>query len=204
MSNNKGFTLLEILIALFIFSILAMIIMNALQTVLNAQASSEKHATRLAELQIALTLLERDLDQSILRSITNTAGATEASFMGSHESFTFTHGGYFNPQDKVLKSSLQRTRYQFEKNSLVKETWDALDMTHDTKSFKKRILVKILQGNFEYLDSENKFQNRWPAAQPASNDGEFPRAVRVTITLEDLGKMSQLYVIPIQKITKPT
>ena len=193
----KGFTLIEILIALFIFSILALIVTSALKTAINAQSNTEKHAARLTQLQIALTLLSRDLEQSISRPIINVTGANEVAFLGTKQSITFTHAGLSNPLEKSPRSTLQRVSYRFEKNRLLRETWSALDLSRASEPLRKVILNGITQANFEYLDNDERFQNRWPPAGQ-NNNSEFPRAVRMVITLRDLGKMEQLYVIPVQ------
>jgi type II secretion system protein J len=65
MVRRAGFTLLEILIALFIFTIVSMILVSALHNVLNNQAATEKKAHQLAKLQIAMLLMSRDIEQTI-------------------------------------------------------------------------------------------------------------------------------------------
>ena len=51
MSNSKGFTLLELLVALAIFGLLAAMSYGGLQAVLNQQWHTEQAADSLAELQ---------------------------------------------------------------------------------------------------------------------------------------------------------
>src|SRR6185312_5679581 len=105
--HDYGFTLLEIIIALFIFSIVSIIIVSALHNVLNTQAATEKKAARLAELQIALLLLSRDIEQTVNRPIVNASGMLEG-FIGSSHTITFTHAGFVNPFGQLQRSTLQR------------------------------------------------------------------------------------------------
>ena len=53
-NKKMGFTLIEILIALFVFTIISMIMVSALHNIFNYQAETEKQAARLNELQLAL------------------------------------------------------------------------------------------------------------------------------------------------------
>src|SRR5579862_9001716 len=101
--NKHGFTLLEILIALFIFSIVSMIMVGALHTVFNSQSTTAKHAAALTKLQIAFLLMSHDLEQTINRPITNAKGIVEAPFVGTHDTVTFTHAGAANPQGILLQ-----------------------------------------------------------------------------------------------------
>lgn len=200
MFRKAGFTLIEILIAMFIFTIVSVIIVGALHTVFTSQSSTEKSASRLADLQMALTLMSRDFEQVSERTITNAAGAIEGAFIGTNNSATFTHAGLANPLGQAQRSTLQRVRYQLIKNKLIRETWAALDQSKDTKSAERILLRAVTELNFEYLDQNGKFHTRWPPADQTSNSETIPKAVKVFITLQDLGKISQLYVIPIQKL----
>ncbi|MHB1946861.1 MAG: type II secretion system minor pseudopilin GspJ [Gammaproteobacteria bacterium] len=204
MFRKAGFTLIEILIALFIFTIVSMIIVGALHTVFTSQNSTEKNASRLADLQIALTLMSRDLEQAIDRPVLNTGGTPEGAFLGLNNSITFTHGGITNPLGQEPRSSLQRARYRLEKDNLLRETWDVLDQAQKSMPSARTLLTNVTELEFQYIDQNGKSSTRWPPPDQTTNAGEnLPKAVRVNINLRDLGKLSQLYVIPIQKLPPP-
>jgi len=191
--NKKGFTLLEVLIALFIFTIVAIIMTSALHNTLNIQTATEKHAQRLSQLQIALLLVSQDLEQTIDRPITDAKGSLQGAFIGTPTSITFTHGGFANPFGKLNRSTLQRANYHFEKNTFIRETWPVLDQVSRTLSKNRKLLEEVTDLRFEFLDGKGVFHNNWPAEQyPTSN---LPRAVRITLTLKNWGKLSQLYLI---------
>src|SRR5437762_2019018 len=92
--SAAGFTLLEILIALFIFTILSFLLTAALRTVINAQSGTEDKALRLRELQMILLTMSRDIEQTVNRPITNAVGKEEAAFVGTENGFVFTHTGF--------------------------------------------------------------------------------------------------------------
>lgn len=200
MFRKAGFTLLEILIALFIFTIVSMIIVSALHTVFSSQTSTEKNAERLAALQMTLTLMARDFEQAIERPIINASGGKDGPFIGMNNMVTFTHAGFVNPLGKLQRSTLQRTRYRLEKENLIRDTWSALDQIQKSKPETRILLSHVTQLEFEYLDQNGQFHARWPLPEQTDTTKEiFPKAVRVIIHLNDLGTLSQLYVIPIQK-----
>lgn len=201
--NNKlGFTLLELLIALFIFSMIAVITTNALHTTLTSQARTETHAQRIAQIQMALLLMSRDFQQVVNRPITNNGGGIDQPFIGTTTSAIFTHAGYVNPQGQLTRSTLQRTRYRLSKNRLIREIWPVLDQTSTTIPTARILLTEVNEVQFQYLDKTNRLLERWPPPDQTSNEVSLPKAVRITLVLNDLGKLSQFYVIPIQP--KPT
>ena len=79
-SGQQGFTLLEILIALAIFSIMSMMAYAGLTAVLDARASAVPRSEQLAQLQTTLYLLNEDLSQIIKRPIRDEFGTTEPAF----------------------------------------------------------------------------------------------------------------------------
>lgn len=193
----KGFTLLEIIIALFIFSIVSMIMVAALHSVLTSQSSTADKAARLAKLQIALLLFSHDIEQTLNRPIIDVQGATQG-FVGQSDMMTFTHAGLVNPFGQLLRTTLQRTRYQFSQHTLVRITWPALDQTHDTTPDSRTLLTDVKELQFEYLDEKGHFQSVWPPLD--QQNAILPRAVRISLTLKNWGKIQELYIIASQPI----
>ena len=201
LNKNKnalhGFTLLELLIALFVFTILSMIMVGGLHSVTTSSAATEKRAERLADLQIALTLISRDFEQIVNRPISVTNG-TENAFIGYPQSVYFTHGGLANPLGQLRRSTLQRTNYFLEGDKLIRVTWPVLDYSAKIKADQRVLLTGVSSLRFQYLDEKNRFADKWPPAdQPQA---VLPKGIRIIITLRDSGELSQFYVIPAQNL----
>lgn len=194
--SPKGFTLLEILIALFIFSIVSMVMVNALHTVFNSQAITARHAATLTKLQIALLLMSRDFAQTVNRPVTNAKEIVEAAFIGTPDSVTLTHGGMANPLGTLQRSTLQRTQYSLHNAHLIRSIWPVLDQTAKTLPSHRILLHSINALYFQYMDNQGRFQDKWPPA--GQKQATLPRAVRVLIVLQHGGTLSQLYLIPAQ------
>lgn len=196
--KSKGFTLLELLIALFIFTIVSIIMMGALHNIINIQTAAEKKSDRFTELQIALLIFSRDVEQTINRTI-NDGAANVAALKGNAHTLEFTHGGLSNPLGLLSRSTLQRTRYEIKNHNLMRISWQVLDRTSESKADERILLHDVENAQFDYVDHEGHLKTEWPvdSQQPFT-----PRAVRITLTLKNWGKLSQLYLIPGQPLEK--
>jgi general secretion pathway protein J len=198
--ERAGFTLLEILIALFIFSILSILLASALRSVINAQSGTENSAERLRDLQHALLLMSRDVEQTVNRSIKIASGAEEDAFIGTSLGFTFTHTGFANPVGVPGLSALQRARYFYSGGELWRTTWPVLDQAPQTVGRPQKLLANVKEAHFQYLDQENQFQDKWPLE--GRDPRIMPRAVKIFLSLAKWGEITQIYIIPVQSRTE--
>jgi general secretion pathway protein J len=199
--RKNGFTLLEILIALFIFTILSMIMVAGLHSIITSQSATQKRAERMDDLQFALMIMSRDFEQTVNRPITDINGPVPA-MMGYPTTVIFSHGGLANPLGQLSRSSLQRTQYLLEKGKLLRVTWPVLDHSAKIKPDQRVLLTNVSELRFQYLDPQKKFRDSWPP--PDKQDAILPIAIRVILTLPESGKITQLYVIPVQTLDQKT
>lgn len=192
-NNHSGFTLIEILFALFIFSIIALLMSNGLHRILQSQSETEKKAAQLAELQFTLLLLARDIEQAVDRPAIDINDQL-SGFIGMPDSVTFTHMGLMNPNDVLPRPTIQRVQYQFQKNKLFRITWPLPDQTAKSIAEKRLLLNDIEQFKFSWLDSTGYFHDTWPATTGPNQ--HLPQGVRIAMQLKNFGKITQLYLIP--------
>jgi len=189
----KGFTLLEILVTLFIFAIVSVMMANALNRVISIHERTEYKAKRLRELQMSLLVFSRDIEQAVNRAITDAAGKEASAFIGSPRSIEFTHTGRASIFSHTPQTSLVRVRYHFAEKVWWRSVWPALDQAPQTKTSHRPLLPNVIEGRFEYLDKQGHFHNEWLGTSDLQEP--MPRAVRLTIKLNRWGSLSQLYLI---------
>jgi len=199
--HTSGFTLLEILIALFIFTILSMMMVGALHSVISTQSGTERSAARLRELQIVLVRLGRDIEQTVNRPVKTANDQDASAFYGTAHGFAFTHGGMAGQSSQ--QQVLQRAQYIWGQNALWRMAWDVLDQAEKSpKPSQRKVMENVTEARFEYLDSKQKFYQDWPVSGQANQP--LPRAVRITLTIEDWGTIKQIYVIPAETAAENT
>lgn len=197
--KGAGFTLLEILIALFVFTILSLMMAGGLRTVIRAQAGAEESAERVRYLQLVLVRMSRDVEQIVNRPVKTAAGKETPAFLGTPEGFAFTHNGIVSLSDEVKRSSLQRAQYLWKEGALWRLAWPVLDQAQNSPKPSQRVVLNnVDSARFEYLDRNKRFHKNWPV--PGRSSEPLPRAVRVIFNIADWGKIQQIYVIPAQVI----
>ena len=154
-SKSKGFTLIEILIALLIFAIIGVIAAMSLQSILKAQRKLKIADHALLQLQISMTLVRRDLMQVIDRKIRDDNGDLAPAFVASSEGIIFTRTGLMNPLNLYRQSNMQRVGYVLHGDKLVRLTWDVLDQPPGTKPESKVILSDVKSLRWQFITDKN-------------------------------------------------
>src|ERR1700722_15846954 len=129
---QRGFTLVELLVVLSIFAILALIASAGLFAMVSANKSMQANSARLAQLQVAMILIERDIQQAIYRSILDEIGSEGGPLIENEDCLELTHAGIANPLAQNNRSTLQRVAYLKIKTQLIRQTWPALDRVATT------------------------------------------------------------------------
>ncbi len=175
---KKGFTLLEILIALSIFSIMAVVSTTALYNIFHTQDAINKESMKLSQLQLAFIRLERDITQIVNRPI---------ELASSHMEFsTF---GQSNPLGISQNSSLTRIKYDFQNKQLIRYSKPNAQIITPQKANKEVLLNDINSLSLHFLDDKYQLQSVWYPRY-------LPRAVRVDIDSEYFGKISRFFALP--------
>jgi general secretion pathway protein J len=187
LSKQQGFTLLEIVIALAIFSVMSMMAYAGLAAMLDARASTVPRAQQLAQLQTTLYLLNEDLSQVIKRPIRDQLGSSEPAFSigRGNEILVFTR----TVPSWLANSSetnLLRVSYSLEKEALYRRVWTIPDRTQQTEYRRRRLLVT--QGvTIKGFSAKTK---TWGEVV-----GEIPQALDISFKLDGLGSVHRTFLI---------
>ncbi|NNF96383.1 MAG: type II secretion system minor pseudopilin GspJ [Halobacteria archaeon] len=195
---HAGFTLLELLVALAIFALLSVMAYAGLSTVLNANQILDTNMQRLSEVQRSVTLLSRDIRQTINRAIRDTYGDTKQPLIGATAFDTLgtpvvelTRTGYANPLG-TKRSFLQRVAYRVEEETLYRDSWRVLDQAQDSEADALAICHDVESLALRYLDQEDAWHEQWPPSDPEFQGAVLPKAVEVSLELTDWGKIVRL------------
>ena len=196
---QMGFTLLELLIALAVFSLVAAMAYGGLDTVLKAGQHIEQQSNRLRNVQWAMLMLERDIVQLAARPVRDSFGdplpALRSAALGT-TTLELTSGGLENPT-QLPKSSLHRVAYGVNDSKLQRVIWPVLDRVPETQSRALDLLDGVHDVRWRFLRTNDEWTDAWP---PQNENGELstelPVAVEITLELDDWGSLRRLIRIP--------
>ena len=197
-----GFTLLELLVALASFAVLATIAYGALNSVLTARRQVEAKGERLAALQTALMVMERDVEEAVPRGVRDELGDRQPALLGGGTGtmvLTLTRDGWRNPLG-LARSTLQRVAYVVDGGQLRRESWSVLDRAPDTVPYDEVLLDKVTAVDVRFFGADGQWSAFWPpqstTGQAAALDVPPPRAVEVSLDLSDFGRITRLFRVP--------
>ncbi len=192
---SQGFTLLELLIAISIFSVMATLAYGGLRLVLDGSQQIEHSSDGLASLQRAFLFIQQDLEQVVPRGVRDEYGAQEVAFKGSSgdKLLQLTRGGVNG--DIVGGTNLRRVEYHLNDGRLERMVWSVLDRVQGSESSRLRLTDDVLNMDIRFMgDEESDWQNLWPSESPPDKE-VLPRAVEIIITTEKFGAVSRLFVV---------
>lgn len=195
--RSKGFTLIEVLVALAVFGVLALLAYMTLgQTLFNADLLTER-MDRLQAVQRTMRYLGNDLLQAAPRPVRlelgDTLGPAVHTELGAEFVLELTHGGWSNPAG-LPRGTLQRSAYRIENDELVRYHWTVLDRTFTNQPIATVLLDGVEGLYFRYLQVNGEWSEVWPPQGPqgAVAVRTRPRAVEIVLSLVDEGEIRRL------------
>jgi general secretion pathway protein J len=195
MRNNRGFTLIEVLIAIAIVAIIGVIGMTGLTRVIDQQEIAAARAERWREIQLAMRIIVQDLSQAHPRvTREETGNEVLESFVADplrQFALEFSRGGWSNPMG-FTRGTVLRVAYDIEDDLLVRFYWPVTDRTLSTPPGRNEILSGVIEMQVAYIDANGDEWPEWPPiinGQVGAGPTQRPRAVRLMLDIEGLGEV---------------
>lgn len=197
---QHGFTLLEVIIAIAIFSILALGANALLVNVTDSNELSSERAKKLENLQRAMIIMERDFLQMQNRSPRSFDDTDNLVIKGGEFEFEsdaygvgFVRGGWQNPQLRLKRSHLQSVAYRLRENKLERLHTNYVDSVIGTEPKIRVLLEGVTNFKVEVLtDITTEF--KWSETIVNTN---LPAAIAITIDTETFGEIHRVFKVAI-------
>lgn len=189
----KGFTLVEMMVALLIFGLISAAGVAVMSFSVDSQKIVRVRTHRIGELQRARSALKADLAQAALRTVRDEAGRPVGRAFGGGEQevggpmLQLVRRGWDNP-DADPRASLQAVEYRLHEGRLERRARPALDGA--AYGPPQVLLSGVREGRVAF-----RVRGEWIEALPNGPQQPLPQAVRLDLTLEDFGPLSQLFLV---------
>ncbi|HHJ19363.1 MAG TPA: type II secretion system protein GspJ [Gammaproteobacteria bacterium] len=195
--SQRGFTLLELLIAVAIFAVVSALAYGGLSSVLRSSFQTQEANHSLGALQLAMSLIHQDLSQITNRSIRNEYGDVEPALKAPGDVdrlLSFTRRGWRNPAEQP-RSTLQRVAYRLDDTTLIREYWRHLDAAANAEVVKLPLLEGVEEVKLKFLGTDGNWKEGWPALGAREGDPALPRALKITLKVKKWGSISRTFPI---------
>lgn len=201
---QRGFTLLEIVVALAVFAVIGVLASRILTGIIDVNEGTRSRGDALFEIQRAMSLIENDLGQITARSIRDELGdRLPAVSVGDNTLIEFTRLGWQNPLGEP-RSEAQRVAYAYQDDTLLRLFWPVLDRAPGTEPLVQALLSNVRSVEFIAHDYEGDEHRYWPRVVDADEaDRTMLAAVEMRLEVEPYGRIERLWVLAAEPGKRP-
>lgn len=176
MRKTNGFTLFEILIALFIFAIVGTMAAMGLRSVAHSFQHIKKTSQQLSSLEIGVALMRNDLSQLIDRAVLQQGLLLPPLLSTGANGFVLTRTG----------AHLSRVGYVLQHHQIQRLLWESVDAETVSPPEKEVLFTQVQSWHVQFVLDATQKVAQWPLSngtniQVQNSRSVFPQAIQVDI-----------------------
>lgn len=195
-----GLTLIELLVALVVFGIFAVMAYGGLARLLDGRARLNTEQRVWQDLSAAFLRLSDDLEHARARRVRDVAGFFLPAFSGrpydsralAEPSLELTRGGELH-YGEGLHSDLRRVAWQLRDGRLIRIAWPVLDRAPTTKPLESDLLGDVETFEVKFQSETGGPGDTWPPA--GAQPDALPSAVEITLAVKGVGRFKRLFLV---------
>ena len=179
----KGFTLVELLVAIAIFAVLSAMGWKVFDYLMKIKERNGMHEENLGQLQETFQQIQRDTLQIIPVSA-NISGQIEPALRLNNQRLSFSKTGVTDPLKQGL-SPYERIEYQYDAQAkkLYRLKYDNLNYTKSSQPLSSVLLDNVEKYHVSVLNPAESEQ--WPTGDNTNNQ-MLPRGIKINISLNEI------------------
>ena len=200
-THSRGFTLIEILVAMAIFTLIGLASTGVLTSVINSDQLSSERFEKLEELQRAMLTIERDILQIVPRALRVNGEPVAVMLSGGEDvldsdadGLGFVRTGWHNPQMLLPRSTLQAIGYRMQQQQLQRLYGNYVDNVIGFEPKVKILLSDIEDLRVSFLTEHLELEEpeEW---QDNYSSATLPIAISITIVSKTFGEIRREFML---------
>lgn len=178
---KKGFTIIEILVALLSISIISLFSFEYLANTVRIKDSLSNQSTIQQKYMNAINIMRLDLMQLVRVPIKDVNGRqTNAVFFGSNDKEIMSFVAFIGSSEDFNESKLRRIEYRYENNNLYRSTSPS---NRPSKKLSNELLYQNIDGlKISFREDLDDNYNQWPNNNNSID--AVPRYVVLELTID--------------------
>ena len=195
--RQRGFTLVEVLVALTIFALMSTLAYRGLNSVLETRTHLTEDNRRWRDIALTLAQLEQDMSQAVNRPVRDNGGLTQPALLGNPQAradeaqLSVSRMG--SAWQSGVAADVQRHAYRLNNGTLEQLVWPVLDQAPLSAPQVHPLLERVARFELRYLDAGGNWQPRWPLPGVAT---VLPAALEVVLELDGGTTVTRVFVLP--------
>lgn len=195
MTRNKGFTLVEVLVAVVVMALIGLASAAVINTMMRSSEQSEEALAELERLQFAMISIEQDLRQLVKRD-----NVTRSYLFIDENRLGLVRTGWLNPQGLFPRSELQPVVYVIRDDVLVREHFYYVDVSESSEPISRELLTGVTAFQVTPLSSADVFNTSKSPQRPGLRQQQLrtyrlPSAVEVSISTGRWGTLTRVFLL---------
>ncbi len=187
----RGYTLIEVVIALAIFAILGTLSVGLLSRAFETKTKLATQVSPLTDVQLAATRISQDANQMVARAVRDQDMKKISAFVATTQEIEFTRGGFVSADKKPTESTLRRVALSCENHKLLRKTWSKLDGFERDKPQTQTLLTNLERCSFAFTSSRRRWSDEW-----RGDDNTLPASFKLYLEVKDIGEVALIFAIP--------
>lgn len=192
MKRAHGFTLIEVMSALLVLSLLALMSYRGLGAVLDAREHVKHETDKWRQVAAFFARFERDVELAAPRPVRTKDGIAPA-WLGAPSATAGVSLEFSRFASTEGVDTARRIGYRLnDRNEIELWLWPGLDVAPDALPARYAVLAGVKTFELQYLNPSLAWVDIWPTS-PA--DQPIPRAVRLRIVLASNEELVRIFVL---------
>lgn len=201
--RSKGFSLIELIVALAVFAALAAAAYGGLSEIARVRGALAERQDRFATVVRAVSTFERDLRQAVSRPVRgNGRGEELPALAGAADRIELTRLGFANPRAEP-RSNLERVAYALDARRLMRGRYPVLDRAPQTVATSTALFDNVDGLRLRYLGNDATWRDTWPPTELPSGSAPgtqivalLPRAIEFRMDVAGIGELRRIVELP--------